>query len=288
MSGAVVFAGGGVAGIAWEVGVVAGVAEADPELAARLLAPEVTFVGTSAGSAVAAQLASGVSLGELYAAQLADETAEFDPRVDLAALMERFMAAAALAGAEAAGAPPEEGLRAIGRLALDARTVSEAERMATIEARLPYEEWPERRMLVTAVDAESGEFRVFDAASGVRLGEAVAASCAVPGVWPPVTIGDRRYMDGGVRSLANADLAAGSAWALVIAPVLPGASALGQIPEGELAALAPAPVHVVYADEASVAAFGANPLDPATRPGSARAGRVVGREAAAAIRAALF
>lgn len=282
------FAGGGVAGIAWEVGVVAGIAEADPELAARLLAPEVTFVGTSAGSAVAAQLASGVSLGELYAAQLADETAEFDPRVDLAALMERFMAAAAPAGAEAAGAPPEEGLRAIGRLALDARTVSEAERMATIEARLPYEEWPERRMLVTAVDAESGEFRVFDAASGVRLGEAVAASCAVPGVWPPVTIGDRHYMDGGVRSLANADLAAGSAWALVIAPVLPGAPALGQIPEGELAALAPAPVHVVYADEASVAAFGANPLDPATRAGSARAGRVVGREAAAAIRAALF
>ena len=50
---------------------------------------------------------------------------------------------------------------------------------------------------------------VFDAASDVRLLDAVGASCAVPGIWPPVTINGRRYIDGGIRSAANADLAAG-------------------------------------------------------------------------------
>ncbi|KRC47280.1 hypothetical protein ASE16_18355 [Leifsonia sp. Root227] len=280
-NGSLVFAGGGVAGIAWEVGVIAGIADADPQLAEHLLAPEVTFIGTSAGSAVAAQLASGVDLDTLYAAQVSDDTAEFDPRVDLAALMERFMAAAQ------PDASTAESLQAIGRLALDTQTVAEAERMVSIDARLPYEEWPDRRLLITAVDAVSGEFRVFDAASGVRLGAAVAASCAVPGVWPPVTIGDRRYMDGGMRSLANADLAAGSDWVLVVAPILDGVPGFGQIPPGELESLAPAPVHVVYADEASFAAFGVNPLDPATRPASAAAGRSIGAASAHRIRAAL-
>ncbi|MGJ4845002.1 patatin-like phospholipase family protein [Leifsonia sp. Le1] len=280
-NGSIVFAGGGVAGIAWEIGVIAGIADADPQLAEHLLAPEVTFIGTSAGSAVAAQLASGVGLEELYAAQLSDETAEFDPRVDLTALMELFTAAAS------PGASPSDTLLAIGRLARDAQTVTEAERMVSIEGRLPSGEWPERRLLITAVDAESGQFRVFDADAGVPLAEAVAASCAVPGVWPPVTIGDRRYMDGGTRSLANADLAASSDWVLVVAPTIEGAPGLGQIPPGELASLDPAPVFVVYADDASAAAFGVNPLDPATRPAAAAAGRAIGVVAAPRIRAAL-
>ena len=137
----------------------------------------------------------------------------------------------AIAGPEAA---PEDIRQRIGQLALDTETVSEDDRMVSIDARLPHDEWPERRLLIPAIDAESGELRVFDAESGVRLASAVAASCAVPGVWPPVTIGDRRYIDGGMRSLANADLAAGSDWVLVIAPVVPGAVGFGQFPEAEL------------------------------------------------------
>jgi NTE family protein len=191
--------------------------------------------------------------------------------------MERFMA---IADPQAA---PEESRQRIGQLALETQTVTEDDRMVTIDARLPHDEWPERPLLIPAVDAESGELRVFDAASGVRLASAVAASCAVPGVWPPVTIGDRRYIDGGMRSLANADLAAGSDWVLVIAPVIPGAVGFGQFPDAELETLAPAPVAVVYADDASIAAFGANPLDPDTRPASAEAGFAIGREVAATL-----
>ncbi|WP_223692496.1 patatin-like phospholipase family protein [Leifsonia poae] len=277
MAGSIAFAGGGVAGIAWELGVVNGLADADPRLVEALFAPEVGFIGTSAGSAVAAQLASGRPVAELYAAQLAPETAEFDPRVDMQALMASYLAIAD------PDATPEEGRRRIGGLALAAKTVTEAERMVSIEARLPIEHWPERRMLLTAIDAGSGELRVFDAASGVRLADAVAASCAVPGVWPPVTIGDRRYIDGGMRSLANADLAVGSDWVLVIAPILPGGPGFGQFPAEELEALRPAPVAVVYADDASVAAFGVNPLDPHTRRPAAEAGFAVGRAAACGI-----
>src|SRR5690348_17427060 len=55
----------------------------------------------------------------------------------------------------------------------------------------------------------SGEFAVFDSAGDASLVDAVGASCAVPGLWPPVTIGERRFMDGGMRTVANADLAHG-------------------------------------------------------------------------------
>ena len=67
--------------------------------------------------------------------------------------------------------------------------------------------------------ADNGEFVAFEKSSGVSLVDAVAASCAVPGVWPPVTINGRRYIDGGMRSAVNADLAAGYERVVVLAPI---------------------------------------------------------------------
>ena len=112
--------------------------------------------------------------------------------------------------------------------------------------------------------------------------DAVAASCAVPGVWPPVTIGDRRFIDGGVRSTVNADLAGGADRVVVIAPIAMGLN--GSI-HHEIEALEAegSEVAVVVADEASVAAFGTNPLHPATREPSARAGRAQGPAVAEAV-----
>jgi NTE family protein len=83
-----------------------------------------------------------------------------------------------------------------------------------------------------------------------------------------------------VRSIANADLAAGCDPVVIIAP-MDEANGPVAIPETELAALRPARVRVIYADPASLAAFGSNPLDPATRASSARAGRQQGRRIAA-------
>ncbi|WP_030338583.1 patatin-like phospholipase family protein [Streptomyces sp. NRRL S-1022] len=271
MREALVLGGGGVGGIAWMTGVLVGLAEVGRDVTGAGL-----LVGTSAGSTVAAQVGSGLPLEELYARQV-------DPSVQAAEIMaemdlEKF--AAQLGAAAETAASVAELRRAVGRVALAARTVSEAERRTVIESRLPDHGWPERALKVVAVDADSGEPRVFDRDSGVPLVDAVAASCAVPGVWPPVTIGARRYVDGGVRSVANADLAAGADRVLVLVPLgvtepFPSEQPL----ERSVAELRErgAEVVVVAPDEASAAAIGDNPLDPSTRRPAAGAGRGQGR-----------
>jgi NTE family protein len=278
MPGALVLAGGGLAGIAWELGVVRGIADASPEAARLLLDPSTTFLGTSAGSAVAAQLSTSVGLDEAYASQLREESAEIGAVIDSEALQASF--AAAIEGATS----PEDARRRIGVLALSTSTLSEESRRDVIAARVADADWPDRRLLITAVDTATGALVVFDRTSGVPLVDAIAASCAVPGVWPPVTIDGVRYMDGGVRSGSNADLAAGADWVLVVTP-LPGIGApgAGTLPTAELDALASSRVEVVYADETSVRAFGPNSLDPAVRAASAEAGRAQGSRIASRI-----
>ncbi|SIM71844.1 patatin-like phospholipase family protein [Micromonospora cremea] len=262
MERALMLGGGGVTGVAWELGLLAGLAERGvPVTEADLV------VGTSAGSVVGAQVCSGVPLEQLYEAQLAPPSGELAARLGLAVLARMMWA----------GARTRDAVRArarIGAMAVAARTPSEASRRAVIEARLPTAQWPARRLLVTAVDASSGEFVVFDNDSAVSLVDAVGASCAVPGVWPPVTIGARRYVDGGMRSVVNADLAADARRVLVIAPT---SGAFGPMPRlsAQVAGLraAGSRVVVVTPDAAARKAIGRNVLDPARRAGSARAGR---------------
>jgi NTE family protein len=276
MPNALVLAGGGVAGIAWELGVLRGIQEIDSDLAARVIAADVV-VGTSAGSAVAAQITSGADLAGLYAAQLSSTSHELEVDIDLDDLLARFAEAAAGA------ASPADMRRRVGTLALATPTVPEAARRGAVAARLPVPGWPDRVMLLPAIDAESGELTVFTRASGVELVDAVAASCAVPGVWPPVTIGAHRYIDGGVRSATNADLAVGCDRVLVITPALAGAPAPWGSLDDEIEQLKPAEVQVIYADADSLAAFGTNPLSPATRGPAARAGRQIGAARAASV-----
>lgn len=269
-SGALVLAGGGVAGIAWETGVLLGLQDAEPAFADSLLSAETTFIGTSAGSTVAAQLAGGTALSALFERQIAEETAEIDPKVDMQKLLAIF------GGAMTDVSSPEEARRRIGAVALAARTVPPEARLAAVDARLPVKAWGAHPLLIPAVDTATGDLRVFDRASGVSLVDAVAASCAVPGVWPPVEIDGTLYMDGGTRTAANADLAAGAERVLILVPG-PEESPMGAaLPAAELAALEPARVHALFADDASLEAIGVNPLDPSTRPASARAGRELG------------
>jgi NTE family protein len=268
---ALVLGGGGVAGIAWMTGLLAGLAAAGQDLTGADV-----IIGTSAGASVAAQVGSGLPLPELLARQLdpAGQATELAAEFDLAKV-------GAEIGEYMAGATThQEILRRIGAYALDTVTVPEAARRAVIEARLPRHEWPDRPLRLTAVDTRTGELRVFDRESGVSLIDAVAASCAVPGVWPPVTIGGRRYMDGGVRSSDNVDLAAGSGRITVVSPLgydprlpspLPLREVVGQLRAGG------SEVTVIVPDQASAAAMGANPLDPATRTPAALAGQDQGR-----------
>jgi len=278
-NGALVLAGGGVAGIAWETGVLLGIQDAQPSAAERILAGSTALVGTSAGAAVAAQLAEGATLQKLFAAQVADETAELFVQIDLAEF------GATMAGAMAGASSPEEVRRRLGAMALAADTPTTAARRAVIEGRLEGDDWGDRALKLTAVDAETGELRVFDRASGVSLIDAVMASCAVPGIWPVVEIDGHKYMDGGMRSVSNADLASCADPVLIITPSTEQTPMGPAIQPAELEALAPARVHVIYADAASVAAFGSNPLDPAARRPAALAGREVGRAVAADVSA---
>jgi NTE family protein len=280
MPGALVLAGGGLAGIAWELGIVRGLSDASPAAARLLLDPSTTLIGTSAGSAVASQLSTSVGLDEAYESQLREESAEIGAVVDVERLQASY--AAAIEGATS----PEDARRRIGVLALETATLSEESRRDVIAARIADADWPEQRLLITAIDTATGALAVFDRTSGVGLVDAIAASCAVPGVWPPVSIDGVRYMDGGVRSGSNADLAAGADWVVVVTP-MPGIGSpgVGTLPTAELEALSGSRVEVVYADEASIAAFGPNSLDPEVRPAAAQAGRAQGARIAARIAA---
>jgi NTE family protein len=268
---ALVLGGGGVAGVAWMTGLLAGLADAGQDVTGA-----DAIIGTSAGATVAAQLGSGLALDDLFARQAdpARQTPEIMVDLDLGKWAEQ------LSGHLRGVTSPEDMHRRIGAFALAATTVPPAERRAVIAARLPSAGWPARSLELVAVDCESGQPRVFDRRSGVSLIDAVAASCAVPGIWPPVTIDGRRYMDGGVRSSDNADLAAGAARIVVVSPFgldspmpspLPLRDVVARLADGG------ARVTVLSPDAASTAAIGANPLDPATRTPAAQAGRRQGR-----------
>ena len=276
---ALVLGGGGVAGVAWELGILTGLHDAGVDVRGADV-----IIGTSAGSVVGAQISSGTDLESLFASQLTPVEQSKERRVafDPVQMMEAFSQAIAGAG------PDLKAMRArIGAYALAVPTVSEAERRTIIETRLPVPTWPRTRLLIVAVDTETGEEYIMDRESGVSLVDAVAASCAVPGIWPPVTLAGRRYMDGGVRSATNADLARGYDRILILNPLGANADYFGTGTASEAAALEQegSQVLVIAPDAASSTAIGLNPLDPATREPSALAGRTQGPELAAPVAA---
>ena len=277
---ALVLAGGGLAGIAWETGVLCGIAD-ESSVAARLLLESDVLVGTSAGSAVAAQVGSGCTLEELFARQVAETSAEVDPGVDIDTITELFLAA--LGDPNTLGDNRLGQMQRIGAVAMAIETVPEPVRRNVIAQRLPSHEWPDREIRLTAIDTATGELVVFDRNSGVQLVDAVAASCAVPGAWPPVTIAGRRYMDGGVASSVNLGVADDCDAVVVMSPVgVDAPSPFGDGPAAEIDAF-PGAAFAIFADDDSLAAFGPNPLDPRCRVSSAKAGREQGRREAAAV-----
>ena len=217
-----VLGGGGAAGNAWEIGVIAGLFDAGLDVTEADL-----IIGTSAGSTAAAQITSATQPAELLASILAaapqPRTGPVGsdggrvPNVPVADHMERT--SEIIAAAEDAA----DMRRRMGAAALEMDAASggsgQTQWRATVAARLPSQRWPQRPMLIVAVDAHTGEPVVFDRHSGVDLADAVAASCANGFGVPPHSIGERRYIDGGYRSNENADLAAGYARVLVLSPL---------------------------------------------------------------------
>jgi NTE family protein len=269
---ALVLGSGGLTGIAWELGLLAGLAERGIDLTGADL-----VVGTSAGSVVGAQITSGTSLTELYQAQLAP------PNGDISASMGRRLQLRYISAVLLSRSAARARLR-LGRISLGSPALAEEVRREVIAARLPSHDWPAQRLLITAVDADTGEPAVFSAGGGAGLIEAVAASCAVPGVWPPVLIGGHRWMDGGMRSSANADLAEGYERVVVLAPIAQGFRAIPSAARQCRALVAAgSAVTLVTPDQQALAAIGRNMLSPRQAAPAAQAGRAQAAAAAEAV-----
>jgi NTE family protein len=176
----------------------------------------------------------------------------------------------------AGGTTTDEQRIRIGTLALQTPTVSEKIRRDVIEKRLPCHEWPTTPLVLTAIDARTGELVTWDAKSGIALIDAVASSCAVPSVWPCVSINGKKYYDGGLRNAANAFLASGHSEVIVIAPQTTGLSPLIEEELRELRA-AGSVVHFITCDADAIDAMGPNSLDPRFRRPAAEHGRRQGR-----------
>jgi NTE family protein len=269
---ALVLGGGGVTGIAWEVGVLSGLLSAGVDLRNADV-----VIGTSAGAYVGAAYASGYDIEHLFARQLESDDAEVAAAASEATVAE-WLEAFRVGGADRAMVGAE-----FGKIAkAHPEPIPLERRRAVVEARLVVREWPPG-LRVTAIDAETGELRAFDSQSGVALLDAVSASGAVPGVWPLERINDRWWIDGGMVSTANTRLADGYDRVLVIAPM---PSAFGDIPgagEDVAAMSADAAVMLTSPDERSAAAIGPNPFDPQRRASAASAGREQGVEEAGAV-----
>jgi NTE family protein len=277
---ALVLGGGGITGIAWETGLLLGLRELGADLTDTAL-----IVGTSAGSVVGTQIATGCDLALLYERQLQplDPAQAQLPAADLGPLMRAFADRPPMTGPL-----PQEYCAKIGQLALATPTGPEEERVTTIGARLPIHEWPDRPLLITTIDANDGRFVVWDKTAGIPLVLAVASSCAVPLIYPPTTIHGQRYIDGGIRSATNADLASSYDLVVIIAPT-GGIAATSGVLDAEVVQLRAtgSRVETIWPDDAARAAIGPNALDPAQRAAAAEAGRAQAATVAERVRAAL-
>ncbi|OIK03638.1 patatin-like phospholipase family protein [Streptomyces monashensis] len=259
---ALVLGGGGPVGGAWLAGALAGLTEAGIDLRSADV-----VIGTSGGAVFGSRLLAGVPAADLYERQLSGADAV---RLPVTARQTARFLWAALGSRD-----PERSVRRLARAARRARTGPEAEVFDTVGALLgDVRDWPERELRITAVDARTGQLEVFDSRSGATLLEAVAASCAVPVVWPPVTVAGRRWMDGGSRSTANLQLARGCRRVLAVVPI---PQAIGPHPSASQQATELSDdgtrVLLLTPDRAARRTMGRNMADDTRRPAAARAGR---------------
>lgn len=266
---ALILGGGGVTGIAWELGVLFGLAAEGLDAASTV----DVVIGTSAGAFAGFAAVSG-NLDRRYREQSLDGPTEI-----AATLTADVRDAYARVMSEHAGDPIGAG-RAFGTIAASAPTTSSESRAAVVRDRLGAREWPRSDFRVTAIDADTGELVVLDRTSGLSLEEAACATGAVPGVWPLVNAGGRRWIDGGMISTANAHLAGAFDRALILAPVTQ--SALGDSVDDVVIRLTERGNRVLALspDESARESIGPNPFDPSRRELAARAGERQGRAAA--------
>ncbi|UQU67049.1 patatin-like phospholipase family protein [Couchioplanes caeruleus] len=266
---ALVLGGGGITGIAWELGLLSGLRRHGTDLAKADL-----IVGTSAGAYVGALLATGVDIDDAADAAARIEI-EFTARIDPMLVAQGFMLL------NDTTLSPRDLRARLGTLARQAPVGDDGPHVARFAGQLPAHDWPTvPRLIITAVDTTTGDPAAWDATSAVPLPAAVAASCALPGVFPPVRIEESWYMDGGVHSVTHADLAAGADAVVVLAP---SGGMFRASPASEIAGLGIDRSLLIAPDDATRAAIGGNILDARRRGPVLRAGAAQAEHVAAAV-----
>jgi NTE family protein len=258
---ALVLGGGGPVGLAWLAGLATGLRDSgiDLSLADR-------FVGTSAGAVVGAVLADG---GD--PARLLRPSTSAPVQADPARMAEIF------AVLRAPGQDPAQARRRAGELALAAQVGDPDEHVARMGGLAGVAQWPARDLVITAIDITTGELRAWTRDCAASLPAALASSTAVPGVFPPIPIDGRHYIDGGLRSPVNADLAAGADVVVIVEPLahmFPRISSDREFGSATEISIVP--------DDDAITAFGLDVFDPAALAPAHAAG--VRQSAEAALR----
>ncbi|WP_433052184.1 patatin-like phospholipase family protein [Dactylosporangium sp. CS-033363] len=253
---ALVLGAGGITGVAWQLGILIGLHDRGIALGQADL-----ILGTSAGAMTGALVAA---FGDpRTAAAIEAPLGPGDPPLNA----DWNLGPIAFGLLQDESLEPADMRRQLGRIALEAEVGPPEPWLAAFGRRLPIEGWPDR-LTVTATNAETGEPVQWDADSGVPLVPAVTASCAVPCIFPPIPVNGAKYMDGGVRSRTNADLAAGYDRVFVVAP---------RMPLLQRDSLDPA-FTVIEPDDASMEAIGGNVFDAGRWIPTLAAGERQGRE----------
>ncbi|UGT43084.1 patatin-like phospholipase family protein [Nocardia yamanashiensis] len=238
---ALVLGGGGAVGLSWMAGLVGALREAGIDLAAA-----DRIVGTSAGSIIGAILADGGDIGRVLQPPSADS-----PKINFS--MAAFSEVLGILMTPGIGA--SEAWRRAGARALEMGLGDPEEHVARMAGLIGTTEWPDKDLVVTVIDVTEGKFRAATKADGIPLERAIAASTCAPGVFPPIPIDGHHYMDGGLRSPVNADLAAGAEVIVIVEPLahlFPRAPKDTELGSGTVFSIAP---------EAD--AIGPNVFDPA-------------------------
>ncbi|WP_261851213.1 patatin-like phospholipase family protein [Clostridium folliculivorans] len=268
---ALVLGGGGSMGIGWETGYLEGLADGGVDTRIADL-----IVGTSAGSQVGTLVASNLSWNDIWE-RLIDpkhQQIEESPSSNLGPVFERYDEIAA------SSKTPHEWIERIGELAIETKIIPESNQLSRIENKITGLHWAES-LRIAAIDLATSERVVWGPNSGVELLRAVAASSSLPGVWPPTTIGSRKYFDGGAHSMENADVAEGANKVLILSVGLPVKTPYTL--EGQIRNLqeSGSEVELIKPDKNTYSALqklGGNPVDPKIRPVIAACAREQGRK----------
>ena len=217
---AISFGGGGLYFVAWQLAYLRGLGEAGV-----ILDGADQLIGTSAGALVATAFAAGRAKAMhdqmVLLSRFPAVLAALAPSGQLAPSQTRALD---LFG-NAVTADPAT-VQRIGHAALGAATPSTAAMRRNVALTVRVRRWPSASLSITCVDAYTGERCVITSDARVSPAAAMAASSAIPGIFPPQPILDRFCMDGGVSgSGLHLDLVAGAERVLVFS--------LNQVPENE-------------------------------------------------------